>query len=649
LRKVLSDRKTVSGSPLLLPQVFSSKEETMSSNGPKKSRRLQQLPATAPPNASDAPVRSQLRALYVRDNHKGRACVTTSPSKHFKQAYGAKPMSASEMESFRRMYRLSNDQDQDNDNSSSSSSSGSDDDEDDEESVNNIQVQRLLPAFVGQVVTVTSTDAEEIQNGGVNELDIDPESDDESDDGDSGTVDSNVWTTFQSIDNSAMKLLPLGELKTLIESSCKCKTCGANLTLTQRTCGIATSLTLICDGHPKHYFELPAQRISQETQSSGQSSLPKAEEYPINCMLMLAMQLCGLGMKGANTFLGLLGMRSNFLRHDNWEYLSDTVGEAMEKVSDLAMKNNVVREIAATKEAGVEAEEDGRIGITASVDGAWQKRSSGMKFDSPTGHNLLFGARTLLPLLLTVYSKLCATCDQGSNKKKNTTSNSPRPAAAVATPAAAVATPAAAAQLAAAAAVTTGTPAQQQQQPKRTPLQEKLWREQVCWARQQLVSQQGLPPPGMEWDNKSCGKLKAGSCCLGVDCANTDKTSQISHKCIFCYGILHTHPSCSIRVHDESESAGGKHECAEGKGCKVAAATANTNATALVDPLATAANDKPHVTATGAKSPETVAVKSSPLLLAEKEAKEAKEAKDPNGLLSGNNKFVENDQDLTDT
>jgi hypothetical protein len=192
------------------------------------------------------------------------------------------------------MCRLSNNRNQDDDDSSSS---GSNDDEDDEESVNNTPVRRVLPGFVRNVGT--STEAEEIQNSGVNELDIiDLESDDESDDDDSGTVHSNVWTTFQSIDNSAMKLLPLGELKTLIESSCKCKTCGADLKLTQRTCGIATSLTLTCEGRQKHSFELNAQRIPQETQSSGQSSLPKAEKYPINSMLMLALQLCGLGITG---------------------------------------------------------------------------------------------------------------------------------------------------------------------------------------------------------------------------------------------------------------------------------------------------------------------------------------------------------------
>ena len=41
----------------------------------------------------------------------------------------------------------------------------------------------------------------------------------------------------------------------------------------------------------------------------------------------------------------------------------------------------------------------------------WQKRSSGKVYNSPTGHALLFGAKTKKVLNFTVLSKLCSTCD----------------------------------------------------------------------------------------------------------------------------------------------------------------------------------------------------------------------------------------------
>jgi hypothetical protein len=336
---------------------------------------------------------------------------------------------------------------------------------------------------------------------------------DEGDENYSETVDSNEWTTFQSIDNGAMKLLHFGELEQLISTCCKCKVCGAKVMLTQKTCGIATSLTLTCEGRPKHVYALPAEHIPRQTQSSDQASVPKAEEYPINCMLMFALQLCGLGLTGANTFLGLLGVRSNFLRHESWKCLSDTVGEAMDTVSIRAMKNNAEREVAATKAAGVEIEEDGRVGITASVDCAWQKRSAGRAYDSPSGHNILFDCRTQRPLAMQVFSKLCAICDAAAATA----------IAAFGTPAVAVATQNAAAKLEVA-------------EPKWTRLQEKLWQEH------QVLQDQGQLLSGMEWDNMFTGTIQAGSCRLGVDCANTDKKMQKSHKCGLCGGTLHSLP-----------------------------------------------------------------------------------------------------------
>jgi hypothetical protein len=48
--------------------------------------------------------------------------------------------------------------------------------------------------------------------------------------------------------------------------------------------------------------------------------------------------------------------------------------------------------------------------ITVSFDMAWQQRSSGHNYNSPSGHALMVGALTRKPLALCVKSKLCNTC-----------------------------------------------------------------------------------------------------------------------------------------------------------------------------------------------------------------------------------------------
>jgi len=56
--------------------------------------------------------------------------------------------------------------------------------------------------------------------------------------------------------------------------------------------------------------------------------------------------------------------------------------------------------------------EENRVGIDASFDAAWQKRSSGNRYDSLSCHAALVGKFTRKPVLLVVYSKKCGTCDR---------------------------------------------------------------------------------------------------------------------------------------------------------------------------------------------------------------------------------------------
>jgi hypothetical protein len=55
------------------------------------------------------------------------------------------------------------------------------------------------------------------------------------------------------------------------------------------------------------------------------------------------------------------------------------------------------------------------VGIAASFDAAWQKRSSGHRYDSLSCHAVLVGEHTRKPIALVVFSKKCSTCDRAGD------------------------------------------------------------------------------------------------------------------------------------------------------------------------------------------------------------------------------------------
>ena len=54
--------------------------------------------------------------------------------------------------------------------------------------------------------------------------------------------------------------------------------------------------------------------------------------------------------------------------------------------------------------------EGNKIGITAGMDGAWQRRGSGHAYNSLTGYNYMLGGMTSLICGLQVFSKKCRVC-----------------------------------------------------------------------------------------------------------------------------------------------------------------------------------------------------------------------------------------------
>lgn len=130
--------------------------------------------------------------------------------------------------------------------------------------------------------------------------------------------------------------------------------------------------------------------------------------------------MLGIGLQSATTFLGLLGIRHLIGNRERWKKIQDQVGEAEAAVANKVMIANQTLAIKAAIAAGAKKDESvgNRIGLTCSIDGTWQTRSSGRKYDSPFGHNLLVCCLTKRILQKKVFSKLCVLCDR-SNRNTN--------------------------------------------------------------------------------------------------------------------------------------------------------------------------------------------------------------------------------------
>jgi len=192
---------------------------------------------------------------------------------------------------------------------------------------------------------------------------------------------------YKAVDESGFKLLPFTELKSMIEERCACKFCQSPVVVTQKTFGIATDLYLTCqpvDRRKKktHTYSLTGKKIKTkkaELTKTGQKAVHRdlAQQYLLNSLLILAMQQLGLGLSSVTTLLGMIGIRPTIGNQSAWKEIQDNVGLAEEEVKNEVLEENVKIAIDTATADGAKADESGRIGLVCSIDGSWQKRSSG--------------------------------------------------------------------------------------------------------------------------------------------------------------------------------------------------------------------------------------------------------------------------------
>jgi len=216
-----------------------------------------------------------------------------------------------------------------------------------------------------------------------------------SEDSDEDAFAEDFWMSsdipHESVDENSIKLISFPALKCLIENTCVCKECHRPVVLTQETFGLATNVCVSCVMEDKcwkpHSMTERSETLRGEDEDDG--SLDSASSYLLNYLLVFAMQQLGLGQASVSTFLRILGIRASLGNQKRWSIIQDAIGEAEQAVQEEVLSENVVMAVDAAKAAGAPTDNNSRVGLTCSIDGAWQKRSSSRRYDSPSGHNIL--------------------------------------------------------------------------------------------------------------------------------------------------------------------------------------------------------------------------------------------------------------------
>ena len=283
---------------------------------------------------------------------------------------------------------------------------------------------------------------EEVEEDNYYEHEVSEEDNELAEDGDDNEEEDNKEMPLSVPTPSANRLVKFDLLKEMVESRCKCAQCQGAVNLSEITIGIATTVILTCnscsieDQRSEAGMEsFNGTKIVYHTESAlvtrASGSQKTFRDFPIHYSLVLLMQQLGCGLEGIRAVLSHLNLCPTVGNWIKWREIIDTIGCAQQEIADKCMVDNMKEEITLSKEAGLPTVVDPhgrkRQAVAASVDMGWQKRSSGHRYDSPSGVSLMIGAESKKIVQRHVCSKLCRVCDEAKRLSKKTTKPSETP------------------------------------------------------------------------------------------------------------------------------------------------------------------------------------------------------------------------------
>jgi len=148
------------------------------------------------------------------------------------------------------------------------------------------------------------------------------------------------------------------------------------------------------------------------------------ESFALNCNFVIGLQQIGGGPADSQVLITYLGLpRGASFRSKTFSRIESKLRPIIKKISDDAMKTAIDEEVKATRTAqDYQKYKRNELptqsnGLTTCYDMGWNKRSSGNRYDSISGHGILFGARAKKVIGYRAVPKVCSFCN--IMKKRN--------------------------------------------------------------------------------------------------------------------------------------------------------------------------------------------------------------------------------------
>ena len=184
------------------------------------------------------------------------------------------------------------------------------------------------------------------------------------------------------------------------------------------TTGIATVVNLqckICNLNKKNIRRADYEKLKFRKDS--------AASFALNCQFVLGLQQSGCGAAESGTLLAFLDMpHSSTFHKTTFPRVESAMRQEIKVITDTSMLNARDEEIRETigEEKFIEYKNKTMlpddVKLTITYDMGWNKRSSGNKYDSSSGHGFVLGGRTQKVINHRCLSKRCSTCKAAENR-----------------------------------------------------------------------------------------------------------------------------------------------------------------------------------------------------------------------------------------
>jgi len=216
------------------------------------------------------------------------------------------------------------------------------------------------------------------------------------------------------------RLVDWESLRSMIENNTICIHCQSPLKLTEDTVGIATSIHLDC-----RKCKIKEKTVNLRTKlRSDKGTYKVSESYATNVQFVLGVEQIGGGPADSQILITYLGLpHSSSFGSKTFGKIEAKIRPVIKKICNESIEKGLDEEVQKTRTSEDYARwKEGTLpaqanGLTVCYDMGWNKRSSGNRYDSISGHGIVFGAMSKKVIAYRAVSKACSYCD--IFKKKN--------------------------------------------------------------------------------------------------------------------------------------------------------------------------------------------------------------------------------------